>query len=94
MPGKSKHGKGKHQYRGKKGRAKYRHATMAPNQPVVADTAAPAATTGIPPSASMPTSPKSLRVVQYPYITGELRRIGILAGIILVILIVLALVLS
>ena len=37
---------------------------------------------------------EALRVAQYPYIATELRRIGILAGIIIIILIVLALVLS
>jgi len=45
------------------------------------------------PSASAPTPPPVLTAVRYPYILTELRRIGILAGIMLVIL-VLALVLS
>jgi hypothetical protein len=34
------------------------------------------------------------KTLQYPYIAGELRRIGILAGIILVILIVLSIIIS
>ena len=94
MPGKSRHGKGKHAHHSKKSKAKQRYGTITPQQYAVADTTMPAATTGIPPSASAPTAPKTLKVAQYPYITTELRRIGILAGIILVILIVLTLILS
>jgi hypothetical protein len=94
MPGKSRHGKGKHLHHSKKSKAKQRYGTMALQQPVAADIPKPVATTGTPPSSRAPTSPATSRTVQYPYITTELRRIGILAGIILVILIVLALVLS
>ncbi|MAF85327.1 MAG: hypothetical protein CL875_02425 [Dehalococcoidales bacterium] len=46
------------------------------------------------PSASVPTSMPAPTAVHYPFIATELRRIGILAGIALVILIVLSLVLS
>ena len=94
MPGKSRHGKGKHHYHSKKSRAEHRHIATALQPPVVADTPTPAATVSTPPPVKAPTSPKALKAVRYPYITDELRRIGILAGIILVILIVLALVLS
>jgi hypothetical protein len=45
-------------------------------------------------SASVPTPKAAQTVARYPYIVTELRRIGILAGIILAILVVLALVLS
>jgi len=45
------------------------------------------------PSASVST-PRATLTTQYPYIAPELRRIGILAGVILVILVVLVLVLS
>ncbi len=41
--------------------------------------------------ASTPVPKKTLKTARYPYVTAELRRIGILAGIMLVILIVLAL---
>ena len=94
MPGKSRHGKGKHPHLSKKSRARQRHDTVALPQPVVTDAHQPAATISTPPSLRTPASPRTSRVAQYPYITTELRRIGILAGIILVILIVLALVLS
>jgi len=46
------------------------------------------------PPASMPTPTATLAAARYPYIATELRRIGILSGIMLAILIVLALVLS
>lgn len=45
-----------------------------------------------PPASGAVTKPKT-SAVKYPYVTAELRRIGILAGAIVVILVVLALVL-
>ena len=93
MPGKLRHGKGKHPYHSKKSRAK-RHGAMPLPQQGVADTPQPAAAIRTPPSSGVSASPAKSRTLQYPYITAELRRIGILAGIIIVILIVLAQVLS
>lgn len=60
-------------------------------QPVVTQTVKPVAST---PLASAPARKKAPDTVRYPYVVAELRRIGVLAGITLVILIVLALVLS
>ena len=94
MPGKSKHDKGKHHHRSKKSRAKQRYVATALQQPAITDAPTPVAAVSTPPPAEAPASPKALRVPQYPYIAAELRRISILAGIILVVLIVLALVLS
>lgn len=94
MPGKSRHGKGKHPHHSKKSKARQRHGAIALQQTVAADVPKPVAAISTPPSSRAPTSPATLRAARYPYITTELRRIGILAGIILVILIVLALVLS
>jgi hypothetical protein len=90
VPGKSRHGKKKFSHR-KKGKSVLVSSPLAAQQRV--DTqpsevitshkvATPSA--GVP----MPTS------AQYPYIVTELRGIGILTGIILVILVVLFLVLS
>jgi hypothetical protein len=93
MPGKSGHGKGKHPRRSKKSKARQRHAIMALQQQAVAETPKPTATVGARPPTSTTASPAA-RASQHPYITTELRRISILAGIILVILILLALVLS
>jgi len=46
------------------------------------------------PPVSVPTPMAKLSPARYPYIVAELRRFGILAGIMLIILIVLALVIS
>ena len=94
MPDKSGHAGGKHYHHSKKGRAKHRQIAMVPQQNMVTETLQPVATTSSPPSASTLSSPVKLKRAQYPYINTELRSIGILGGIVLVILIVLALVLS
>jgi len=84
MPGKSRHSR-----RSKKGKGRQVSSTVAAQQQAVTQTPKPAA-----PSASAPTPLATLTAVRYPYIVTELRRIGILAGIMLVILVVLALILS
>jgi hypothetical protein len=90
MTGKSRHGKRKLAFRGKK--KKSRHHPPA----VVTQASKPVSTklpTKLPtPSVRAPT-PTTLAPARYPYIIGELRRFSILAGMVLVILIVLALVL-
>ena len=93
MPGKAGHSRGKpHQSR--KSKAKQRHASMAASPPV-AEAPRPAAVDSVPaPAPSVPVLPKPSGGVPYPHVRAELRRIGILAGIIIVVLIVLALVLS
>jgi hypothetical protein len=88
MPGKSRRGHGKQSARGKKRRG---IVTGAAPQPVTPreyrpDVPAPALTV-------KPSSPEALAGIRYPDIMMELRRIGILAGVILAILIILALVL-
>ena len=96
MPDKSQHGKGKHHSQSKKRREKQRYTTTIAHQPIAAQTSKPTVPTGMStPSASISTLLRAHSVIaQHPHITTELRRIGILAGIILAILIVLALVLS
>jgi len=83
MPGKSRHGRGKRSFHGKKeksrGTAPVTLRQPETGKPVVPAVTAPAAT-GID--------------TQYPHTLIELRRIGILTGIMLTILVVLALVLS
>ena len=93
MPDKSRRGRGKHPHKSKKSRAR-RHGAMPLPQPLVTDTSQPVATISTPPSSGAPASTTKSRKIQYPYITTELRVIGILAGAIIVILIVLAQVLS
>jgi len=91
MPGKSRHGRGKHPVRGKRRRSGRSSLAVAPQQPPPSQTYP---TVPQPEVADVLTSVAPVTTARYPYIVTELRRIGILAGIILVILVVLALVLS
>lgn len=95
MPGKSRHRKGKGLPQSKKRKSRRRFLATAVQQQVVAQTYEPISHPGVPaPSASVPTPMAKLAAVRYPHIATELRTIGILAGIMLIILAVLALVLS
>ncbi len=95
MPGKSRHDRRKHSFKGKKKKGRRsppgvvarRQADIQIDKPV----APPKVVT---PSAGAQTPTPVLTAVRYPYILTELRKIGILAGIMLVILVVLVLVLS
>jgi len=94
MSGKSRRSRGKHSIHGKRKKGKLRHHVIVAQPQVVT----PADESVAPPEVSVPptkaATPAAPIAVRYPYIITELRRIGILAGIMLVILIVLALVLS
>ena len=95
MPSKSRHSRRKRSFQGKKKKGRrsppgvvaQRQADIQIDKPV----APPRVVT---PSARAPTPMPVLTAVRYPYILTELRRIGILAGILLAILVVLVLVLS
>ena len=94
MTGKSRHGKGKHPSRSKRRKGKQHFSAAVIHQQATAEAHEPVA----PPRATAPVASAPPQIpkptpVQYPYILAELRRIGILAGIMLVILVVLALVL-
>ena len=94
MPGKSRR-KRKYSIQSKKGKDKLSHTTMLVQQPAVAQTHEPASSSDVSiPSAKVPTPMAKPAAVQHPYIATELRTIGILAGIMLIVLAVLALVLS
>jgi len=94
MPGKSRHAR-RRLSRSKKRKGGQVSSAVAAQQPAVTQADKPAASPKVSaPSASVPSPLATLTAVRYPYIVTELRRIGILAGIMLVILIVLALVLS
>ena len=100
MVKKSRHGKGKQHPQNRKGKAKQHQAAMASGQQAVSPVPSPSE----PVATAMPSPPVSARAapavrgrVRYTYITyitAELKRIGILAGIMLAILIILALVLQ
>ena len=94
MPGKSKHGR-RNQHKGKKRRGRQSFSTVSPQQTVVSQAYQPAPSPEVTtPSASGASTRSAMAATRYPYIATELRRIGILAGIILVILIILALIFS
>jgi hypothetical protein len=105
MP-KSRHGKGRH-HRSKKSKAIERQlsviqrtATAPGPGPVAVDMAQPETVSEAPSAPAEPAAPaltapapKAI-TTQYHFIVDELKRIGILAGIILVILIILSIILS
>jgi hypothetical protein len=94
MPGKSKHGKRKQFRSSKKSKNLLRRDTIAA---APAATTAPAAVAAPRPSATAPAAPATkaaepaakIKADQYAYVLGDLRRIGVLSGIIVVILLVL-----
>jgi len=95
VPSKSRHGRRKHSFQGKKKKGRRSPTGVVAQRQAVTETPKPVAPPRVvAPSASAPTPMPVLTAVQHPYILTELRRIGILAGIMLVILVVLALVLS
>jgi hypothetical protein len=90
MGSKSRRSRRKHSLQTKKRKRKQISTLMASQQPAVAQTYEPTAPSKVtPPPAKEPTP----TVARYPQISSELRRIGILAGIMLVTLVVLAFVL-
>lgn len=93
MPGKSRHGKGK-RYQINKKRNIPRQNTIAAPTAAAAVAPKPAATVPMAPVGKVAASPASAIAKQYAYVTGDLRRIGILTGIIILILFVLYFVLS
>ena len=89
MSGKSRHGKGKRFFQSKKSKSRRSpQAIVAQRQPI------PQTHETVAPSVSAPTPMPTQTATRYPYILTELRTIGILAGIMLAILVVLAVVLS
>ena len=94
MPGKSRHGKRKHSTLSKRRKEKQRSLASTARQPVTAQTSMPVpAASKVDSKVSIPPPSTAPATDQYAYVTAELKRVGILTGIILVILIVLALVL-
>jgi hypothetical protein len=102
MPGKSRHGKGKHPHYSKKSKIRQRQvsegtpqqAGAGMPQPATASIPKPAAPAAAPPRPKTSVGPATAVTAPYTDIVGELKRIGILTGIIIIILIVLSIVLS
>ena len=94
MSGKSYGGRGKHSARSKKKKMKHGFSPAGAQQQITTQNQEPVSQV-VSPSAKV-LKPRSTlsSVVQHSYITTELRRIAILAGVMLVILVVLYLVIS
>ncbi len=94
MSGKSRHGKHKLSRSKRKAGKQIVSAVKVQQQAI----AMPIESTSRPEkadlSASRPTSVAAPPMLRYPYVTAELRRIGILSGVVLVILVILAFALS
>ena len=85
MSGKSRRDRRKHSLQSKKRKSRRSPPATVTQQQPISQTYKPVA-----PSVSTPTPMPTQTATRYPYILTELRRIGILAGIILAILVVLA----
>lgn len=94
MP-KSRRSKGKYSAQAKRKKGSPSRPPVAVQQQAVAQPQEAAPISRVPaPSAGAPTPASKVASLRYPYVTTELRTIGILAAIMLTILIVLSLVLS
>lgn len=94
MVGKSHHKKKKHSFRSKKREIHQGRPAEVAQQPAIAKVHEPVPPPGVPaPEASAPPKVEKPTVVLYPYIATELKTIGILAGIMVIILFVLFLIL-
>lgn len=90
MPGKSKHKRGKYRPQSKKGKSRQRFTTTTAQQPAVVESSEPVSSPATPaPRVSAPSLSAKPTITEHPYIATELRTIGILAGIMLMILVVL-----
>ncbi len=95
MPGKSQRKKRKHSIQSKKRKGGLGQPTVLVQQQAASQTHKPVSSPNVSvPLANVPAQMANSSVVPDPYIATELRTIGILAGIMLIVLIVLALVLS
>jgi predicted flap endonuclease-1-like 5' DNA nuclease len=98
MPGKSRHGKGKHHHQSKKSKAIRRQGTTAA-APASTETPATAPVAAAPPAKVQPSTkaagtPAKPAAIEYPYALDELKRIGILAGIAVIVLFILSFIIS
>jgi len=95
MPSKSRHGKRKHSFQDKKKKNMQSSPVIVAQQQAAPQIDKPVAPPRVAASPTRkPTQMPTMIAARYPYIFAELRGIGILAGIMLAILVVLALVLS
>ena len=88
MPGKSKHGKRKQFRSSKKSKSLLRQDTVKTPVPAAAGAPTPSSPAPADKTAKV-ASPVKAKIEQYAYVPGDLRRIGALSGIVIVILFVL-----
>ena len=92
MPAKSKHGRGKHYHHKKKSNFRSVEAGTGLTQETSGDISKASAPSSTAPVAKAPVQKKALTSaalpLHYEFIAGDLKRIGILTGIIVVLLIV------
>jgi len=93
MPDKSRHGKGKHPHHSKKSKAIRRQASISLQQQATDVAPEPSAPVKATPAPKAAAAPAAITTPRYPYVSGALKRTGILAGITIVVLIVLSIVL-
>lgn len=93
MPSKARRSRGKHPRQSKKSKAIRRQEALAARPSTPEKPAEIIETVTIPTSKTVE-SPSKVRTMNYPYVYRELRRIGILATIMIVILIILAVTIS
>ena len=90
MPGKSKHKRGKYRPQSKKGKSRQRLTAATAQQAASVEGSEPVSPPATPvPRVSAASLSAKPTIIEHPYIATELRTIGILAGIILIILVVL-----
>ena len=88
MPGKSQSRRGKHSFQSKKRKGRLSRPNIFAQQAAVAQTREPVSSPNVSvPSASIPTPMAKPAAVRHPFIATELRTIGILAGIMLIVLV-------
>lgn len=88
MSSKSRRKRGKH---GKRRKVELTPALTAAEQPVASETRAPASPSPVArPAAGVPASVSKPAAVRYPYFAGEMKRIGIIAAIMLTVLVILS----
>jgi hypothetical protein len=92
MSSKSRRKRGKHSFQAKKRKGRLTPAPIASQAPPAGEIRAPVASP--PPASAPPVSAPAARAAPatsgYPYVAGELRRIGILAAIMVAALIILS----
>lgn len=95
MPSKSRRKRGKQSFHGKKRKGKLTPVPKTAEQPVATQTGTPGVhPTVTAPPVSKPVPAPTPTVARYPYVTSELKRIGIIAAIMIAVLVILSRVLS